>query len=258
MSLDFSCCVQVHPNEVHRRKRVAVFEDSGRRLPWSFVCSQRRTGTSVLVTVHQIPNTCSLIPKTDSKTLNTPLCLWLPDQKLKTCPQIPTDPPTNQNHLATDGKILVGYLRTTWGQLMDSSVPASHVPSRPCRPLPRWSSWSQSLLDAGWVVRERSVVIGPAREGDEEGDEERDEGQAMCQGGHCQESSSAILRFARSGKCAFYRGDVSAQIMWNSRGGIPFHAYNRFWRLLWWTIGSLIEPRWNLVEQTQKKWSQEN
>ena len=63
------------------------------------------------------------------------------------------------------------------------------------------------------MVRERSVVIGPAREGDEEGDE----GQAMCQGGHCQESSSAILRFARSGKCAFYRGDVSAQIVWNSR-----------------------------------------
>ena len=101
----------------------------------------------------------------------------------------------------------------------------------------------------GWVVRERSVVIGPEwaglqhlyfdcvedrgvareedEEGDEEGGEEGDEGQVMCQGGHCQESSSAILRFARSGKCAFYRGDVSAQIMWNSRGGIPFHAYNR-------------------------------
>ena len=70
MNLDFSCCDQVHPNEVHRRKRVAVFEDSGWRLPWSFVCSQRRTGTSVLVTVHQIPNTCSQIP-TDSKTPGT-------------------------------------------------------------------------------------------------------------------------------------------------------------------------------------------
>ena len=62
------------------------------------------------------------------------------------------------------------------------------------------------------MVRERSVVIGPAREGDEEGDE----GQVMCQGGHCQESSSAILRFGGSGKCAFY-SDVSAQIVWNSR-----------------------------------------
>ena len=85
-------------------------------------------------------------------------------------------------------------------------------------------------MGGGWVVvRGRSGVSGSgwteleplyfdcvedrgvAREEDEEGDEEGDEGQVMCQGGHCQESSSAILRFGGSGKCAFY-SDVSAQI----------------------------------------------
>ena len=79
----------------------------------------------------------------------------------------------------------------------------------------KWCEWK-------WVGRIGTFIYfdcvedrGVAREEDEEGDEEGDEGQVMCQGGHCQESSSAILRFGGSGKCAFY-SDVSAQIMWNS------------------------------------------
>lgn len=80
------------------------------------------------------------------------------------------------------------------------------------------SGWTDLELLYFDCVEDRGVAREEDEEGDEEGeegDEQGDEGQVMCQGGHCQESSSAILRFGGSGKCAFY-SDVSAQIMWNS------------------------------------------